>query len=61
MFVRCGWRDGEVVFVGDANLGGLVLAGGDEVGAVGGPLEIGDEHVGVVDEDIVNEFASLGG
>lgn len=47
---------------GDGNLylGGLVLAGGDKVCAVLGPLQVGDGLVELVDGDVVEEVAGLG-
>lgn len=45
---------------GVVQLGLLVLAGGQEVGAVGAPLQVGDLHVGVVREDVGDELAGLG-
>jgi len=40
-------------------LGGLVLGGGDEVGAVLVPLEVGELHVELVDLEVVDELARL--
>lgn len=45
--------------VGVVQLGGLVLAGGQEVGAVGAPLQVGNLEVGVVREDVGDELAGL--
>ena len=41
-------------------LGGLVLAGGQEVGAVGAPLQVRDLQVCVVREDVCEHLAGLG-
>jgi hypothetical protein len=45
--------------VGVVQLGGLVFAGGQEVGAVGAPLQVGDLEVGVVREDVGEHLAGL--
>ena len=45
--------------VGVVQLGGLVFAGGQEVGAVGAPLQVGDLKVGVVREDVGDHLAGL--
>jgi hypothetical protein len=45
--------------VGVVQLGGLVFAGGQEVGAVGAPLQVGNLEVGVVREDIGEHLAGL--
>ncbi|KND88935.1 hypothetical protein TOPH_06453 [Tolypocladium ophioglossoides CBS 100239] len=52
---RVGW----VVFQ-DPYLRGLVLARGDEVGAVSGPLEVKDGHVEFVNGHVVQHVAGLG-
>lgn len=44
----------------DTHLGRLVLAGGDEVGAVGRPLQVHDGHVELVDGNVVEHVAGLG-
>lgn len=54
---------GGVIFVdgeGGTYLGSLILASGDEVGPVGGPLEVDDGLVELVDGDVVEELAGLG-
>ena len=53
-----GLEDGEVAR-GD-ELGRLVLAGGDEVGPVGGPLQVDDGLVELVDGEVVVDLARLG-
>jgi hypothetical protein len=45
--------------VGVVQLGGLVFAGGQEVGAVGAPLQVGNLEVGVVREDVGEHLAGL--
>lgn len=51
-----GWGDCRCTY-----LGRLVLAGGDEVCPVGGPLEIGNGLVEVVDGVVGNQIAGLHG
>lgn len=52
-----GLEDFEVGGVDE--LGGLVFRGGDEVGSVGGPLEVGYLQVWLVDLDVVELFSGL--
>ena len=42
-----------------AYLGRLVLGGGDEVGAVGRPLQVGHLHAVLVGESVGDELAGL--
>lgn len=51
---------GERMGIISTYLGGLVLASGDEVGAIGGPLEIDDGVVEFVDGEVVEHIPSLG-
>lgn len=49
--VERGWWGVVVIVL--SYLGGFVFGGGDEIGSVEGPLEIGDCHAVFVDWDIV--------
>lgn len=49
-------EDGEGTY-----FGGLVFGGGDEVGAVGGHLEVGDLHAVFVRGLVDKKFARLAG
>ena len=51
----------QLEVAGGHEAGGLVLGGGDEVGAVGGPLQVGHGLVEFVDGDVEVLLAGLGG
>lgn len=49
----------QLQVAGGDQAGGLVLGGGDEVGAVGAPLQIGDLEAQLVGVDLVDHVAGL--
>lgn len=54
-----GVRLQELEVAGGYQARGLVLGGGDEVGAVRRPLQVGYLHVELVDGDVVELFSGL--